>query len=51
MNAEFYTPMPRSASRSAKEELIVKNPRARRFHRWIAVIFTVTVAANFVAMP
>lgn len=29
----------------------MKNPRARRFHRWIAVIFTVTVAANFVAMP
>ena len=30
---------------------MTRNPRARRIHRWVAAIFTLTVAANFAVMP
>lgn len=29
---------------------MIQNPRTRRIHRWVAVIFTLTVAANFAVM-
>jgi hypothetical protein len=30
---------------------MVRGQRARRLHRWVAIIFTLSVAANFAAMP
>jgi peptidoglycan/LPS O-acetylase OafA/YrhL len=51
MNAAFFSPHPRSASPASKEATASKGQRARRIHRWVATIFTLTVAANFAAMP
>jgi peptidoglycan/LPS O-acetylase OafA/YrhL len=30
---------------------MIKDPRVRRIHRWVAVIFTLAVAVNFAVMP
>jgi peptidoglycan/LPS O-acetylase OafA/YrhL len=47
MNAEFYTSSPRAESLASPMARMGKH---RRIHRWLATIFTLTVAANFVAM-
>jgi peptidoglycan/LPS O-acetylase OafA/YrhL len=51
MNAAFFSPRPRTASSAAKESAVSNGQHARRIHRWVATIFTLTVAANFAAMP
>lgn len=51
MNAAFFSPRPRSASPASQEVALNKRRRARRIHRWVATVFTLTVAANFAAMP
>ena len=51
MNAEFFAAAPHAASSPSQEVSIGKAPRARRIHRWIAVIFTLSVAVNFAVMP
>lgn len=46
MNAQFFSVEPRpAAARPATVE-----PRLRQLHRWVSMVFTLTVAANFVAM-
>jgi peptidoglycan/LPS O-acetylase OafA/YrhL len=38
-------------SKSGTEEIVMDNrQRSRRVHRWVATLFTLTVAVNFVAM-
>jgi hypothetical protein len=51
MGAEFFTPRPRPATPAPQETIMIKSSRSRSIHRWVAVIFTLTVAANFAAMP
>ena len=48
MNAAFYARSPLS---SAADVATCKAKRSRRSHRWVATIFTLTVAANFALMP
>lgn len=48
MNAEFFTQQPQSAAVTAP---VTVDRRARHVHRWVATIFTITVVANFAAMP
>lgn len=51
MNAAFFSPRPRHRSSAADPEVAsLRYPRARRAHRLVAIAFTLTVAANFVAM-
>ena len=41
--------LPRSASHSASEEVPVNlNKWVRQIHRWLSIVFTITVIANFV---
>ena len=51
MGAAFFTPRPRPAIHASEGSHMTKSSRSRRIHRWVAVIFTLTVAANFAAMP
>jgi hypothetical protein len=51
MNAAFFSPRPRAASSASQEATAIKCQRARRMHRWVATVFTLTVAGNFAAMP
>ncbi len=51
MHAAFYARRSRSTSLASQKALVTKGGRARRSHRWIAIIFTLTVAANFAVMP
>lgn len=48
MNAAFYAHRPQ---RSESVAAPPKRQRTRRMHRLVATIFTLTVAANFAAMP
>jgi hypothetical protein len=50
MGAEFFTRWPRPETYLPQETIMTKISLSRRIHRWIAVIFTLTVAANFAAM-
>jgi peptidoglycan/LPS O-acetylase OafA/YrhL len=51
VNAAFFSPRPRRGSSAADPKVALLNyPRARRAHRLVATAFTLTVAANFVAM-
>lgn len=51
MNAAFFSQRPRSAPLASHDTAVGKGRRARTIHRWVAIIFTLTVAANFAAMP
>jgi hypothetical protein len=51
MNAEFFQLNPGPPSSGKQEVVMSSNPRARRIHRWIAIVFTSSVAANFAVMP
>ena len=46
MNAAFY----RQAPEATGPARAGKQARARRIHRWIATLFTLSVAANFAVM-
>ncbi len=50
MKVASFGPERGQASR-ALEETPASRPRTRRLHRWIAILFTGSVAANFAAMP
>jgi hypothetical protein len=47
MGAEFFSSRSPAAQNGSKPGM---EPGMRRLHRWISVIFTATVAANFIAM-
>ncbi|MGL4238698.1 hypothetical protein [Tabrizicola sp.] len=51
MNAAFYSQHPATASSTSPAVAMAKGGRARLVHRWVATIFTLTVAANFAVMP
>jgi fatty acid desaturase len=51
MGAEFFKPGRRPATHAPQETVMIKSSRSRKIHRWVAVIFTLTVAGNFAAMP
>lgn len=51
MNAAFYATRPAAAPSISQEVAVGKARRARLVHRWVATIFTLTVAANFAVMP
>jgi hypothetical protein len=51
VNAAFYSPAPRPLLPAPGQAHTVRGRRARRLHRWVAIIFTPSVAANFAAMP
>ncbi|MGL4238792.1 hypothetical protein [Tabrizicola sp.] len=51
MNAAFYSQHPAKASSTSQAVSMAKGGRARLVHRWVAMIFTLTVAANFAVMP
>lgn len=51
MNAAFYSPRPAASPSTAQEFAVGQTRRARLVHRWVATIFTLTVAANFAVMP
>lgn len=38
-------------STPSKETRMTSSPWIRHAHRWLAMVFTLTVAANFIAMP
>jgi hypothetical protein len=50
MNAKFFKPTHRAAS-PARQEVPMGKGNARRSHRWIAIVFTLSVALNFAVMP
>ena len=52
MHAEFFSVDPRGADAGAgaSHKQSRMEPRFRAFHRWVSVAFTLTVAANFIAM-
>ncbi len=50
MNAEFFEQAPPQTA-TASQASTSESPRARQFHRVIAILFTLTVVANFAAMP
>ena len=51
MNAAFFSPRPRSTSLVQQQVPANGRQRARHIHRWVAMVFTLTVAANFAVMP
>jgi hypothetical protein len=51
VNAAFFSQRPRSTSPASQEVTLAKGQRSRYIHRWVATVFTLTVAANFAAMP
>lgn len=48
MNAAFFKPLP---SGPASGIAPGGRGRSRRVHHWVAIVFTVAVAANFAVMP
>lgn len=48
MNAAFFS---RTARPPVSHVQPAKGERARRLHRWVATLFTLSVAANFAVMP
>lgn len=48
MNAAFYSPTPQAVAAPGERPTA---GRARRVHRWIATVFTLSVALNFAVMP
>jgi peptidoglycan/LPS O-acetylase OafA/YrhL len=48
--AAFFSSRPRAAQGAEPGRQAGVERGVRRVHRWIAVIFTLTVAANFIAM-
>jgi hypothetical protein len=51
VNAAFFSRSPSASPAAAGRVDTTKGQRARSIHRWVATIFTLTVAANFAAMP
>lgn len=50
MGAEFFSVIPRPGQAERLGGRVGMEPSLRRVHRWTSVVFTITVAANFVAM-
>ena len=50
MNAEFFSVEPRVVRAAKPPRRAILEPRLRQLHRWISVVFTLTVAANFMTM-
>ena len=50
MNAQFFSVEPRVARAASPPARSSLESRFRQAHRWISVVFTLTVAANFTAM-
>lgn len=50
MNAQFFSVEPRVARVANPPARSSLEPRFRQAHRWISVVFTLTVAVNFTAM-
>ena len=49
MYAQFFTPRPANQGNSTEGRMNFKQ-WVRQIHRWLAIVFTLTVVANFVAM-
>lgn len=50
MHAEDFSANPRRSQAAQSAKRAGMEPRIRQLHRWVSVIFTLTVAANFIAM-
>ena len=50
MHAEFFSVDPQEVAATSAYRRSSMEPRFRQFHRWVSVVFTLTVAANFTAM-
>lgn len=50
MNAEFFSVEPRIVRASRPPRRAILEPRLRQVHRWVSIMFTLTVAANFTLM-
>lgn len=51
MNAGLFSRSPRGAAGTAPRTGAAADSPMRRIHRWVGVIFTLSVTANFAAMP
>lgn len=51
MSARFFSQSPQPVAPPAPAVALDKTRRARSIHRAVAILFTLTVSANFAAMP
>ena len=50
MNAEFFRAAQQAGAAPPQVVKPVRNRISRRLHRWVSIIFTITVALNFAVM-